>query len=39
MAGATILASQRVVPKALVASGFSYLYPILEQALRHELAE
>lgn len=39
MARATLLASQRVVPKALTASGFSFNYPMLEQALRHELSE
>ena len=38
MADATILASQRVSPTALLASGFSFQQPALEGALRHELA-
>ena len=37
MAGATILASQRVLPRQLAASGFNFEFPTLEQALRHEL--
>ena len=39
MAHATILASQRAVPKALVASGFEFQHPTLEQALRAELSD
>ncbi len=38
MANATVLASQRVRPKALDEYGFRFGYPHLEQALRHELA-
>ena len=38
MADATILASQRVSPMALLASGFTFAQPVLEGALRHELA-
>lgn len=38
MAVATILSSQRVAPKALGRSGFSFEFPTLEQALRHELS-
>jgi hypothetical protein len=38
MADATILAGQRVLPTALVASGFEFSRPTLEQALRAELA-
>jgi uncharacterized protein (TIGR01777 family) len=38
MANATILASQRVRPKALDEYGFRFQYPHLEGALRHELA-
>ena len=37
MADATILASQRVSPTALLKSGFSFGQPVLEGALRHEL--
>jgi uncharacterized protein (TIGR01777 family) len=37
MADATILAGQRVLPKALVASGFEFDRPTLEGALRGEL--
>jgi uncharacterized protein (TIGR01777 family) len=39
MANATILASQRVRPKALDEYGFRFQYPHLEGALRHELSE
>ena len=38
MATETILAGQRVMPRALVAAGFEFAYPTLEQALRHALA-
>jgi uncharacterized protein (TIGR01777 family) len=34
MADATILASQRVVPRALLATGFQFAHPTLEGALR-----
>jgi len=37
MARATILSGQRVLPKALVRSGFEHSHPTLEQALRFEL--
>jgi uncharacterized protein (TIGR01777 family) len=39
MASATILASQRVLPGILAGSGFTFEFPTLEQALRHELSE
>jgi uncharacterized protein (TIGR01777 family) len=39
MANATVLASQRVRPKALDEYGFRFQYPHLEAALRHELAD
>jgi uncharacterized protein len=39
MARATLLASQRVMPKALIASGFAFDFPMLEQALRSELSD
>ena len=35
MAMQTILASQHVIPKKLLESGFEFQYPELEQALRH----
>ena len=38
MAEETILASQRVAPQRLRATGYSFLYPELEGALRHLLA-
>jgi uncharacterized protein len=38
MARATILAGQRVLPKALLRNGFHFDYPTLEEALRFELA-
>jgi uncharacterized protein (TIGR01777 family) len=38
MARATILAGQRVLPKALLRTGFQFAHPTLEQALRFELA-
>ncbi|PYP81585.1 MAG: TIGR01777 family protein [Gemmatimonadetes bacterium] len=38
MARATILAGQRVMPKALLRSGFHFAHPTLEEALRVELA-
>ena len=37
MAQGTVLASQRVRPAALEASGFQFLHPTLESALRFEL--
>jgi uncharacterized protein len=37
MARATILSGQRVLPKALLRSGFEFAHPTLEQALRFEL--
>ena len=37
MARATILSGQRVLPKALLRSGFQFAHPTLEQALRFEL--
>ena len=39
MANATVLASQRVRPKALDELGFRFRYPHLEEALRHELSK
>lgn len=38
MARDTILASQRALPVVLQQSGYSFLFPTLEQAMRHELA-
>lgn len=38
MARATILAGQRVLPKALLRAGFTFEHPTLEDALRFELA-
>ena len=38
MAEATALASQRVAPRALLASGFEFRHPMLEGALKAELA-
>ncbi|MDB4880664.1 MAG: NAD-dependent epimerase/dehydratase [Gemmatimonadetes bacterium] len=37
MADATLLASQRAMPRALVAAGYEFEYPTLEQALRAAL--
>ncbi len=37
MARGTILASQRALPRALLASGFSFAHPTLSSALRFEL--
>jgi uncharacterized protein (TIGR01777 family) len=37
MARATLLSGQRVLPKALVRTGFVHAHPTLEQALRFEL--
>ena len=38
MARATILASQRVLPKALLRTQFHFAHPTLEEALRFELS-
>jgi uncharacterized protein len=38
MARATILAGQRVLPKALLRNGFHFAHPTLEDALRFELS-
>lgn len=38
MAGETILASQRLVPERLLATGYAFRWPDLEPALRHLLA-
>jgi len=38
MAEALILASRRIIPARLLAAGYSFRYPELEAALRHELA-
>jgi uncharacterized protein len=37
MAESLILASRRIEPRKLLASGYSFCYPKLEDALRHEL--
>jgi NAD dependent epimerase/dehydratase family enzyme len=37
LADEALLAGQRVVPRALEAAGFSFLYPTVEAAFRHEL--
>jgi uncharacterized protein (TIGR01777 family) len=39
LADAALLASQRVLPGALQQAGFSFQYPFLEAALRHELGK
>jgi uncharacterized protein (TIGR01777 family) len=39
MADSTLLASTRVTPQRLVASGFRFAHPDLESALRHVLQE
>ena len=39
MARETLLAGQRVLPRALSAAGFEFAYPTLEGALRNELQE
>jgi NAD dependent epimerase/dehydratase family enzyme len=38
MAGETILASQRLVPGRLLATGYTFKWPELEPALRHLLS-
>jgi NAD dependent epimerase/dehydratase family enzyme len=38
MAGETILASQRLVPGRLLATGYTFKWPALEPALRHLLS-
>ena len=38
MAGETILASQRLVPGRLLATGYTFRWPALEPALRHLLS-
>ena len=38
MAGETILASQRLVPSRLLATGYAFRWPALEPALRHLLS-
>jgi hypothetical protein len=38
MADALLLASARVLPDALLASGYRFLHPELEPALRHLLS-
>jgi uncharacterized protein len=37
MADALILASRRIVPRRLLDAGYTFLYPEIEDALRHEL--
>ena len=37
LADEALLAGQRVLPRALEAAQFSFLYPTLDAALRHEL--
>lgn len=37
MADETVLASQRVMPEKLIASGYSFSRPVLEDALAHEV--
>jgi uncharacterized protein (TIGR01777 family) len=37
MADLTVLASQRVLPRKLTGAGFTFAFPELESALRHEL--
>ncbi len=37
MADALLLSSQRVAPRQLLASGYQFAYPVLEDALRHVL--
>jgi len=37
MADDLLLASQRVIPRKLLESGFTFEYPELEQAIRHVL--
>jgi uncharacterized protein len=39
MPEATLLASQRALPRALLDTGFQFRFPTLEAALRHELRE
>lgn len=39
MADEVLLAGQRVVPRVLLESGFGFLHPTLDEALRFELAE
>jgi NAD dependent epimerase/dehydratase family enzyme len=39
LADAALLASQRVLPRALERAGFVFRYPLLDEALRHELQQ